>query len=84
MRAWVKYVLSPPGMDKTCNKEVNEMLMLEEYDLSKSTFTIHRIVFRYVDGTTGEPVKPAPSWAPATAGNKKTLEFLRFQNDFGQ
>lgn len=77
MRAWVKYALNPPGMDKASIKEIGEMLMLEEYDLSKSSFRTHRIVFHYIDWISGELAKPVPFLVPVTAGNKKNLEFLR-------
>jgi hypothetical protein len=75
--AWVKYELNPPGTDKLNKKQVKEMLMLEEYDLNANTFRVHRILFNYVDGTTGEPVLPKGEWKPATGGNEKTLNFLR-------
>jgi hypothetical protein len=77
VRAWVKYALTPPGMDKINKKAVKEILMLEEYHLNENRFRLHRIVFNYVDGTMGEPLSPQPEWRPATGGNEKTLEFLR-------
>jgi hypothetical protein len=72
-----KWSTTSPTSHKISEREVKEMLMLEEYDLGKSCFRVHRIVFNYIDGTSGEPAVPVPSWVPATGGNEKTIEFLR-------
>ena len=77
IRAWVKYALSPSGTDKRNGKPVKEMLILEEYDTAFTRFRVHQIVFAYEDGTMSDPLKGGPTWNPATAGNGKTLEFLR-------
>jgi hypothetical protein len=75
-RAWVKYYMEPPGKDKLTQKDVREMLVLEEYDCSQKRFRAHEIVFNYTDGTAGKPMRTEPSWAPAGHGNEITLKFL--------
>jgi hypothetical protein len=64
------------GIDKISQKEVREILMLEEYDCSINKFLLHRIVFNYVDGSPSRSMSAVPHWAHATAGHKKTLNFL--------
>jgi hypothetical protein len=75
-RAWVRYYLEPPGGDRINDKQIREMLMFEEYDCSRKQVRLHRMVFRYLDGTTGEPGSPFSEWRPARGGNEITLKFL--------
>lgn len=77
VQAAVKYVLSPPGTDRRNGKAVTEMLILEEYDIDSSRFRVHQIVFTYEGGAKSEPLAGEPTWRPATAGNAKTMEYLR-------
>lgn len=73
---WIKYYMEPPGKDKRTQKDVREMLMLEEYDCEKRTSCAHQIVFKYTDGSLSEPLSVEPRWAPVSGGNEITLRFL--------
>jgi hypothetical protein len=75
-RTLVKYSLDPPATDKRDNREVAAMINVEEYDLSKSTFQVKKIIFQYTDGTEIEAIGVG-GWRPATGGNQRTLMFLR-------
>ena len=75
--ATVRYALNPPGEDKRNGKPVKEMLMQEEYDTRAGRLRVHRILFTYTDGTPSAPLSTEPAWCAATAGNLKTLQFLR-------
>jgi hypothetical protein len=77
VRALVMYSLDPPGTDRRNNKEVSEMLNVEEYDLIAGQFRVHRIYFRYAEGGEGEPLGTDLAWKPATGGNQQTLTFLQ-------
>lgn len=77
VRVIVKYTLTPPGTDKHNGKKISEMLNTEEYDLSRGTFRVHNIQFRYVDGSLGDSLAAELQWKPASAGNEKTLNFLK-------
>jgi hypothetical protein len=72
----VRYVLDPPGTDKRNGRAVAEWILIEEYDLEKSMFRVHRWALIYVDGESGE-LMVEPQWKPATGGNEKTLLYLR-------
>jgi len=73
----VLYDLNPSGTDSRNNKLVKKMINLEEYDLAKGIFQVHRIDFVYEDGSNGDPLQAVPQWAKATAGNAKTLTALK-------
>lgn len=73
----VKYVLAPNGTDKRNGKAVKEMLMSEEYDTAGARFRVHQILFTYSDGAVADPLVTDGEWRPATAGNEKTLNYLR-------
>lgn len=75
--AWVRYRLQPPGHDKVNNKPVAEMWNCEEFDVIAKTTRVHRIVFKYVDGSQGEPVRPSHEWKPVRGGSERTLEYLQ-------
>ena len=75
---WVRYELNPPGVDKLNNKPVAEMWNCEEYDLAGQRLRVHRMVFRYKDGTTGEPARPDPDWKSINGASRYTLDYLRF------
>lgn len=72
----VMYVLRPPGTDKRNGKKITAMINSEEYDVRSGKFRVHRIVFKYADGTESALVTP-PEWRAATGGNSQTLMFLR-------
>ena len=74
--ASVRYALNPLGTDKRNGKPVKEMLMSEEYDTLGDRFRVHSLQFIYADSSASELLSMEPAWKPATAGNKKTLEFL--------
>jgi hypothetical protein len=76
VRVPVRYVLDPPGTDKRNGQAVAEMVMLEEYDLDESTFRVYRIYFLYAAGGSSQLIVE-PQWKPATAGNERTLLYLR-------
>jgi hypothetical protein len=76
-RVLVKYELSPYGTDRRNGKEVREMLMKEEYELSSSRFRVHQFSFTYADGTVAEPLLADAVWKLAAGGNAKTLDYLR-------
>ena len=76
VRAPVRYLLDPPGTDKRNGRAIAEWTLIEEYDLEKSLVRLHRGIFTYVGGESGEQTF-APDWQPATAGSEKTLLYLR-------
>jgi hypothetical protein len=75
--AWVRYELNPPGTDKLTGQPVAEMWGCEEHDLANGTYRLLRIVFKYTDGSQGEPGRPSSGWKPTAAGQVRTQEFLR-------
>ena len=76
IRARVRYVLNPPGIDKRNGKPANEMIMNEEYNIGTNLFCLHAIQFIYTDGSSSDPLSTELTWIKATGGNLKTLEFL--------
>ena len=75
-RAWIKYYMEPPGKDKISQKDVKEMLMLEEYDCKQRKFCVDRIIFNYLDGSSGEPLTPEHQWAPVTGRKEIIFRFI--------
>jgi hypothetical protein len=76
VRAKVRYSLKPSGVDKRNGKAIAEIIHLEEYNLPKREFRIYWITLVYEGGGTSD-FSTQIEWRPATAGNEKTLNFLR-------
>lgn len=75
--AWVRYQLHTARHDKVNDKPVAEMWNCEEFDLVARKLRVHRIVFKYTDGSQGEPVRPSQEWTSVKGGSEHTLEYLR-------
>lgn len=75
--AWVRYSLQPPGHDRFTGKAIAEMWNCEEFDLSTKRLRVHRIMFKYADGSQGEPVRTGAEWTAIKGASEHTLEYLR-------
>lgn len=71
------YSLNPSEVDNTNGKFINEMLILEEYDIINNKFRVHTIQFFYEDGTRSNPMVTDLVWKSASGKNKATLNFLK-------
>ena len=74
--AMVNYLLNPPSRDTSDDRAIEEMRMLEEYNLQSEEFRVLEITFHYADGST-KHLTTREEWVPAIAGNLLTLAFLR-------
>ena len=71
----VKYLLDPPGTDMRNKRPVKEMHTIEQFDLSNRMFQVLSVEFIYMDDTRSS-MRAVPSWATATEGNLKTLNYV--------
>jgi len=62
-------------IDKETQKEVQEMYMLEEYDLENKSLRPHKMFFVYVDGSKSY-FKVESGWNDAVGGSEANLNFL--------
>jgi hypothetical protein len=74
--AWLKYQLNAPAKVGGADREVKEMMNLEEYDCEMSQFRIRSIIPVFADSTPGRVESVGSAWEPLKGPRERPFAYL--------